>query len=168
MPSDTIELDIEGDGGDINPTPYLLVFGPADINLGTILYAPGSTMAFYLDAEAKAIENGFVMENGVDPDVPAYLAQFMLDWNLTGLTDLSNAQIVSDSTSPPPTTGTLVDSIIFHCGGPGTVLIRMVYWEEVEGVYVIKDYDTLSITQLPEPMTIGLLGLGALFLRRRK
>jgi len=28
--------------------------------------------------------------------------------------------------------------------------------------------DTLAITVLPEPMTIGLLGLGGLFLRRRK
>ena len=29
-------------------------------------------------------------------------------------------------------------------------------------------YDTATITQIPEPMTIALLGLGGLFLRRRK
>jgi hypothetical protein len=49
----------------------------------------------------------------------------------------------------------------FHCEGPETVVINL--WD---GNYA-EILDTLVITQ-PEPMTVALLGLGGLFLRRRK
>jgi hypothetical protein len=45
---------------------------------------------------------------------------------------------------------------------------------EVVKLYVTNDWETLNlvdtyvIMEIPEPMTIGLLGLGALFLRKRK
>ena len=50
----------------------------------------------------------------------------------------------------------------FHCEGPGQVLITLVDYGT--GLVV----DTLTITQIPEPITMALLGLGGLFLRRRK
>ena len=49
----------------------------------------------------------------------------------------------------------------FHCDGIGDVTID--YSDAGLG-----PMDTLVIHQIPEPMTIGLLGLGGLFLRRRK
>jgi hypothetical protein len=49
----------------------------------------------------------------------------------------------------------------FHCDGPGEVLITL-------SDNLGQVLDTLIIHQIPEPMTIGLLGLGGLFLRRRK
>ena len=49
----------------------------------------------------------------------------------------------------------------FHCDDIGDVLIS--YNDSATGLM-----DTLIIHQIPEPMTIGLLGLGGLFLRRRK
>lgn len=48
----------------------------------------------------------------------------------------------------------------FHCDGPATVVITL-----YDGS--INPLDTITITQ-PEPMTMALLGLGGLFLRRRK
>jgi hypothetical protein len=59
--------------------------------------------------------------------------------------------------------GTVVDVIRLHC-----------LMEYVDILLTLSDattgeiYDTQVIHQIPEPMTIGLLGLGGLFLRRRK
>ena len=57
-----------------------------------------------------------------------------------------------------PGTGFEVD---FHCDGPEDVLVRLIDYDT--GAVL----DSLLIHQ-PEPMTIALLGLGGLFLRRRK
>lgn len=57
-------------------------------------------------------------------------------------------------------TGMLVNEIDFHCDGPGDVTIALV---NDDGLVV----DSQVIHQAPEPMTIALLGLGGLFLRRR-
>lgn len=162
FPSDYVELDITGDGQDVNPTPYLLIIGPGSINGGSMLYdqgPPPSAYAVYLDAEAKRDE--------WDPTktVGEYLADFAATWGVPGLADLSNAQIISDKPTPPPTTGTLVDDIMFHCEGYGDVLIRLVGWDDNGEMY---NYDTMVIHQIPEPATMLLLGLGSLLLRRRK
>jgi hypothetical protein len=55
-------------------------------------------------------------------------------------------------------------TIGFHCLAVGDVVITL--WGDAwDGAAAI---DTLTIHQVPEPITIGLLGLGGLFLRRRK
>lgn len=76
----------------------------------------------------------------------------------------------------------LVWNILFHCEGAGDVLVDLTlnglteyanydpiigevpYWLEATEA----DLGDLVIHQVPEPMTIALLGLGGLFLRRRK
>jgi hypothetical protein len=165
-PSDTIEIDIEGDGTAPNPTPYLLILGPGSIDGGVILYDPGSTLALYSDAEAKLALWGMTMA-----EAQAFMAMPTEDggWGVPGVMDFSQAEMVSDKGIPPATIGMLANSIIFHCEGPGQVLIRLVnVGSDDAGMTVLSDYDTLNITQIPEPVTVGLLGLGALFLRRRK
>ena len=57
-----------------------------------------------------------------------------------------------------PGTGFEID---FHCDGPGDVLLQLIDFN------TFAVLDSLVIHQ-PEPMTIALLGLGGLFLRRRK
>ena len=58
--------------------------------------------------------------------------------------------------------GIVVDYIDFHCLGEGDVTLLL-------GTDIgVGDWDTQVIHQVPEPMTIALLGLGGLFLRRRK
>ncbi len=55
----------------------------------------------------------------------------------------------------------IISSYEFHCDDLGDVTLN--YVDSALGLM-----DTLIIHQIPEPMTIGLLGLGGLFLRRRK
>jgi hypothetical protein len=65
--------------------------------------------------------------------------------------------------------GTLIDQIVFHCTGEGDATITVWDWDnsDVEnGIPTI--YDTLVIHQVPEPMTLSLLGLGGLALLRRR
>lgn len=62
---------------------------------------------------------------------------------------------------PPIPEGVVVDLITFHCEGPEDVTILL---GSTPGG---SEFDTQVIVQ-PEPMTIALLGLGGLFLRRRK
>ena len=61
----------------------------------------------------------------------------------------------------------LVDLIDFHCEAPGDATVEL--WtgaSDSTGAYTLVD--TAVIHQIPEPMTMVLLGLGGLFLRRRK
>jgi len=66
-----------------------------------------------------------------------------------------------------PAGSTLINAIDFHCEGPGDVLVSL-YSIDLDTGALTGVLDTVVIHQIPEPMTIGLLGLGGLFLRRRK
>jgi hypothetical protein len=86
---------------------------------------------------------------------------------------------------------TLLDGLEFHCEGEGTVYVDLIaaddilyydwivtgdeltgYSASVNNIYKLYSkndvIDTITVTQIPEPMTIALLGLGGLFLRRRR
>ena len=56
----------------------------------------------------------------------------------------------------------VLDAKEFHCTGPESDVV--VYIADENG----EIFDSILIHQLPEPMTITLLGLGGLFLRLRK
>jgi len=146
MPSDTITLDIWTDAaiapgvGEV-PAWFLVadVQGAA-IAGGSILFPTEPGIALYDDAINTGGFPG--PANGV--------------WGAVLITGIISG-IAADAT--------IYDGITFHCEAPGDVLVSLVWTADYENFLVM---DSVMIHQaIPEPMTIGLLGLGGLFLRRR-
>lgn len=65
-----------------------------------------------------------------------------------------------------PAGATLVDGIEFHCEGIGETIVTL--YGVVEGQEMVTMLDQIIIHQIPEPMTLSLLGLGGLALIRRR
>ena len=66
----------------------------------------------------------------------------------------------------PPSVGAIGTwwDLELHCDDEGDVVISLTD----DTGYLTGTIDTITVHQIPEPMTIALLGLGGLFLRRRK
>ena len=70
------------------------------------------------------------------------------------------------STDVVPAGGILVDGIAFHCEAEGDTVITL---QEVTGSWELGEiYDTVTIHQISEPLTLSLLSLGGLDILRRR
>jgi len=79
---------------------------------------------------------------------------------------LLNGDFVGGSSIPAGTT--LFDDFLFHCVGEGDAVINL-FDNVVEGTPMGNPVDSVIIhQQIPEPMTLSLLGLGGLGLLRRR
>ena len=65
-----------------------------------------------------------------------------------------------------PSGAVIFDGIDFHCEKLGDATVKL--YEVTSSWQIGTLLDSVVIHQVPEPMTIALLGLGGLFLRRRK
>lgn len=157
-PSDHVVIDIYGDGETAPPWPdsgggWLIVEGPGTISGGTLLYTGG--LSDYTTIPPAEL-----------PDIKAWLESIGYN-NVGGAGTMIFAH--GSVPMPPLGPGKLVDSIDFHCEAIGQVLITLaqIYDPGTGAPPTITVMDT-QILQIPEPMTLALLGLGGLFLRRRK
>jgi len=151
QPGETAVIGIYGDGASVNMAPYLLVEGPGSIEGHTMVY-PGSLSA-YEDLEAIADSSGLSPEDVL-----------VLVRDLTGRADVQDISFmtIADELIPPaPPVGLLVDDIIFQCGGFGDVKLSLM-WDDYMGIF-----PTQIIHQIPEPMTLLLLGTGSVILARK-
>ena len=137
--------------------------GEAIIDIHGVDHAPG---AFYLGVKAgdpgsldatNAVIYYQGSSTGVYNESDSSIAGMLnidMPYVFMNLTDVAVPALQLD--------GLLVDDIVFHCDDIGDVLITL--YDGMTG----EELDTQVIHQIPEPMTIALLGLGGLFLRRRK
>lgn len=151
-PSQEITLDITGDGQTPAPiSAWIFVEGPGSIAGATMLYT--GSLSSYDDLESAADVAGVTPEELLAAMGGALEKTFV---------DLGFAVLAHGGAPQPPLEGKLVDEIIFHCDDIGTVTLTLVDGD------TFAEYDSLTIEQIPEPITLALLGLGGLFLRRRK
>jgi len=163
-PSDTVMIDIHGDNGTVAPTAlYLIVDKLSRLDGGGLAGTNAWNMVLSEFTQADAAMIAYLNNlNGYPPGVGASDAIFI------------NA-LYTDPQANPNYSGLMVDGVVFHCDAVGDVLISLVniaqQFNEDTGGFdppVITVFDTQVIHQVPEPMTMVLLGLGGLFLRRNR
>lgn len=149
-PSDSVVILISGDGTDPMGMYLVSAFGPGSLLPGQLLYGGNASDMYPIDDPGlEAGLNGYtaaVLEL-TDPVTMPAIGMEMID-------------TVQPPAVPLPLDGPLAE-VIFHCDGEGLVTL------------VVTDGDLnplawVEIIQTPEPATMLLLGLGGLFLRRRK
>lgn len=65
-----------------------------------------------------------------------------------------------------PAQSVLFQDIVFHCEAIGDTVLTI--WQHDWSALAMPPIASVVIHQIPEPITMALLGLGGLFLRRRK
>jgi hypothetical protein len=152
--SDIIWIDIHGTVTADEPTPvYLIAQGQGTLTGGQLLQGDGTHVEI---DPAEELDLGYTW------------GDFFADEGYPDVGPLINEITFLDSTVPfEDLVGVLFDFKEFHCTNgdpPNDVVITLLNAND----YPFTVLDRLVIHQIPEPMTIALLGLGGLFLRRRK
>jgi hypothetical protein len=140
----TLKLEaIDGDTGDYGGFALVADTSTGTISGGTCVIPPAPDASMHL---GSASSNAVGMPSGWDGivgTVGAYTAQ------------------------PPYPDGVYFDEILFHCEGNGQCTVGLY---DISTTWDIQDglFDSIKINQVPEPMTLSLLGLGGLALLRRR
>jgi len=154
-PSDIVQLGIMTDaaiGYLSNPAEggyYVMV---ANVLGGTLDQLSGITIV---------ADSGIGVEHSVD-------ALGLLDGTglviPAGMNGIGGFVIVIDLTGGIAADTQLIGEIAFHCEAPGDVIVQLYSTDLGSAITLV---DSVVIHQIPEPVTVALLGLGGLFLRRR-
>jgi hypothetical protein len=94
-----------------------------------------------------------------DEDLSGYQRYIEADWGW-------GYELSANSATNVP--GGLQFEFIFHCLGPESEYMIITLWDDAQGYVTPQDTIVLHTGIIPEPMTITLLGLGGLFLLRRR
>jgi hypothetical protein len=154
MPSEIIWIDIHGivSSGEYLSV-YLIAQGPATMIGGQILQGSGAHVEYHPDDEVP--DAGGMTWGQAFAEIAGY----------PGVGPMINFIELKEDDPFPDMVGVMFDRKEFHCLDNGDVIITLIGEDVWTGG---QPLDQLIIHQIPEPMTIVLLGLGGLFLRRRR
>jgi len=165
MASAVIQLSVNG-----LPAPDEIVLAPSDTIVIDIMVMDGHNVAVFdwglnLSNDLGKLDAADITFHQFD------LAGKVLEGNAQRLR-MGGGNIFSPAVEGP---AKIVDEILFHCEGEGDVIVDLVIVDQagniIDGESNLQDghiLDRLIIRQIPEPMTMALLGLGGLALIRRR
>jgi hypothetical protein len=170
-----VDLQISSlNGVPINPVKEITVMPTDVLNFDVVYSAPTGMFAWSISMEMIVGGPGTL-------DISTYTKPTGY-WNadFTKVTAQTYGALIdataNDIGTVPP--GVVLDHFLLHCDGPGTVLITLLETEETSAglsqetdgsdLFPLLAGTGVIIHQIPEPMTLTLLGLGSLFLARRK
>lgn len=148
-----IQLSING-----APAPDTYEMRVSDVIVVDVMSDDSSNYGAWLVLEDKAAGLGeWASDVTITPAAGA--DAYAVDWDADypGWWELSAASFNPDA----PVLAGVHFLIDFHCLGEGEVVLTLRDYGE-------NEVDRVTIAQVPEPITLALLGIGGLFLRRRK
>lgn len=168
-------------GQPIDPTNEITIAPTDEINMDIVYTGDVGRYLFGVSVLISAEGPGTL--NVTDPTFPAGV--WDLNGTLTGTEQLNPQQGVAwGSAAALGLIGTgapeiAIDHILLHCDGLGDVYVTLgesdqtpagasVEIDDYFNIYGLEYGPGVIIHQIPEPMTLTLLGLGGLFLVRRK
>lgn len=180
MASATLQISVNGSQ---EPVDSEIIFDIGDVPSGIL------TLDIWTDADVGVFETvtwALIVTDSSEGTITGGIGVAPWNYPIWAGDAVDNAAIVLDppytgkagtylsGMSGNPLTGdTMYDEFLFHCEGEGDAVVEL--WTLVNSVplpdeaYVLTTLlDTVTIHQIPEPMTMALLGLGGLLLRRRK
>ena len=177
MANATLQISVDGDSAPVDSEIYITEASQTlvlDVHTDVTMDYTGTYLLMTVDAAEGTLSGGVPTQGGTSSNLDAYANYFMYYAGVTstmyGYYPFTSgvAGNVSDTGETTTFDGLIYDEILFHCEALTGDTVISLYSSSNSGPGTWSLDDQVIIHQIPEPMTMVLLGLGGLLLRRRK